>query len=420
MERDAVVVQEWSERAGAAGSRPTGHTRTPRRQDSEGISISIYHDFSEASAEWRLYERDGLGYAFQTHDWLYAWHRHLAPRDRMRLCLVSIRHPSAGRLMFLPMAIVRDRGSRCLTWLGGRNADYHGPLLGEAWPRAGHDIDMRALWRRLRRMLPPFDWVRLEKQPEMIAGCPNPFLSLGATQGLDRAFSTELGEDWEAYYRDRRSGRSRSTDRRKLRKLGKEGKLRFRMEVRDEADAERVMASLAELKSRQLQAMGANDLFAVPGCREFYTDLARSDLQGLQSVLSAIELDGKVIAANWGVLWRGRLYWLLAAYDDAYGVHSPGTHLMYRTMEWCCENGVPVFDFSLGEEAYKLAWAEHTLRLYEHEHAVNLRGYPHVVLARLRRQLRRLLRKIPVLQDVKSSLRRTLLGRLLPDRTLTG
>ncbi len=387
-----------------------GAARVAADELAEEVSVSVFHDFEDARSEWRAYEEEGMGYAFQSFDWLKTWFQHIGSRQGIRPCLVAVRHPSAGRLMFLPMGLENRLGSRCLTWLGGRNTDYLGPLLGEGWASLDGEMDLPALWRRIRSSIPPFDCLHLEKQPANIEGWPNPFLALGADPGLERAFYSVLDRPWKEYYKKARSGRSRSTDRRKLRKLEDQGALQFRMDVRGGAEVERVMGRLAELKSRHLRHMGVRDLFAIPGCLDFYTSLAMTEPQHTRSILSSLELDGEVIAAHWGVVRGKRLSWLLTAYDDAYGAFSPGVHLMHALMEWCSENGVNVFDFSLGEEPYKLDWADGILELSDHLSVTGPRGYPYYFFARSLRLARVVLRRVPALQRAKTRFRKILRG----------
>lgn len=370
------------------------------------VRISLFHTFDEARPIWRAFEADGIGYAFQTYDWQSHWFAHLGKRAGLLPCLVAIEDCRAGRLMFLPLAIRRHLGSRCLAWLGGRHADYHAPLLGAGY----QGIDVAALWPRLLARLPEVDVVHLEKQPADILGIPNPFLALGARPCGVSAYAARLAPSWEAYYGARRGAKTRATDRRKLRRLQDLGTLTFRPMV-EPAEIDPVMRRLADLKLRQLSRVGGRDLFGSPGCLDFYSALAAGVHERLRVMVSTLELDGAVIAAHWGVVAERRFYWLIPVYDDTWRAHSPGLHLMHALMEWCCANGLETFDFGLGDEDYKTSWCDTVTPLHDTLVLGGWRGGGYVGEVLLRRQAREAVRRLPLLAEVKKALRRCRVGR---------
>ena len=55
-------------------------------------------------------------------------------------------------------------------------------------------------------------------------------------------------------------------------------------------------------------------------------------------------------------------------------MYSPGNHLLVEVIRWCCENGISLFDFSIGSESYKERWADNEEQLYQHWQAVSVTG----------------------------------------------
>jgi CelD/BcsL family acetyltransferase involved in cellulose biosynthesis len=296
-------------------------------------------------------------------------------------------------------------GARVLGWLGGRASDYHGPLLGADWPRAVTHIDMKALWRQIARRLPRFDVVHFQKQPEIIAGHPNPFLALGAEGTPSMASAGRLIGSWDEAYRERRSAKSRRTISKKWRNLAGQGTVTITVDVRDPARIDRVMAALTRMKEDRIRRIGGRPLFSGDHVAAFYRDLTHARPGAARVLLSAMELDGRVIAAHWGLVHKGRLYSLLPSYDEAHATVSPGLHLMLSIMEWCCDNGVTVFDFTIGDEGYKEKWSDETLRLIERVRLRRARGLGYVARVRAGHAARRLARRMPALRRIKPTLR---------------
>lgn len=372
------------------------------------VTISVYRDFEQARSVWRRYEADGLHYAFQTCDWLSCWYARVGAPAGLEPCLVAVEDIRVGRLMFLPLAVRRTLGGRCLVWLGGRHADYHGPLLGAGYVRLAGALDLTRLWPRILLRLPPIDVIHFEKQPSEIQGYANPFLELDATAAGVAAHAARLGPLWEAYYSARRGARTRATDRRKLRRLQEQGRLALRLDV-PPGEVGAVMPRLIELKLRQLGRVGGKDPFGGPGSRAFYEALAMGTHEHLRVMVSTLELDDVVIAAHWGVIAGRRFYWLLPVYDESWRAYSPGLHLMQGLMEWCCGHGIDVFDFTLGDEDYKASWCDVVMPLHDQLSLVGWRGLGAVAAVRLHDLGRLTLRRVPLLARLKKQLRRHLI-----------
>lgn len=366
------------------------------------VRISLFHSFADAMSAWRDFEQDGICYAFQCYDWMSSWYDLVGSRHGILPCLTAIDDERRGRLLFLPLGLRPVVGGLCLEWLGGRQADYHAPLLGAA---AAEGVDLAALWPRLLARIPQADAVHLCRQPPDILGRPNPCLALEGTAAGLTGYATRLAPGWREYYAAKRSTKTRATDRRKLRRLEQEGRLVFRPEVASQ-DIAPALQRLAELKLRHMARIGGRDPFGQPGCREFYARLAAQPPPGLRVMVSTLELDGTIIAAHWGVAANRRFFWLVPVYDEAWRAHSPGLHLMHFLMEWCCDNGIETFDFGLGDEDYKTSWSDMLLPLHEHLARRTWRGAAYVGEVLLRRRARRALRRLPLLAEVKKTLRR--------------
>jgi CelD/BcsL family acetyltransferase involved in cellulose biosynthesis len=95
---------------------------------------------------------------------------------------------------------------------------------------------------------------------------------------------------------------------------------------------------------------------------------------------SALTLDDRILATLWGLVYKGRFYHLFPTYARGELTrYSPGNSLLRRVFEWCFANTVRIFDFTIGDEAYKYDWCDQELRLFDFIYATTTR----VVLRRI-------------------------------------
>ena len=82
-----------------------------------------------------------------------------------------------------------------------------------------------------------------------------------------------MGGDWKKFYAAKRSSATRRRDRAKRKHMSAFGAICFVTSV-DADDARRTLETLMEQKSRLLARKGIADMFARPGWREFFLDIA--------------------------------------------------------------------------------------------------------------------------------------------------
>ena len=84
--------------------------------------------------------------------------------------------------------------------------------------------------------------------------------------------------------------------------------------------------------------------------------------------VASLAVDGEVVATNWAVIYRGRYYDLLGGYEAGEWARLSVARLLVESIvEWCiAAPDVAVYDLTVGAEAYKHHWADHSLAIYEY------------------------------------------------------
>jgi D-aspartate ligase len=397
--------------AGEVDHAPTARRRERRREAGAALSLTIYRDLDAIEAVWRRFERVADCTVFQTFEWLATWQRHVGFRVGARPTVAVARYGDDGDIAcVLPLCVVPRRRVRRLCWLGLDLCDYNAPLIARDFSERVTPDRFLALWRELLRRLQAepslrFDWIELEKMPQTIGRQANPFTHLGVTTNASGAHLTRLGDHWEKFYTAKRSSATRRRDRTKRRHMSAFGEIRY-VNATDRDDARKTVEILMEQKSRAFARKGIADIFARPGQRDFYLDLATNPNTSDLVHVSRVEIGTTCAAANLGVVFGDCYYHLLASYDDGELSHyGPGALHLRELMAHAIGLKLKNFDFTIGDESYKLEWSDTHSELCDYTAVANWRGRPQRWLSDGRRRAKRFIKQTPWAWRLVSQLR---------------
>ena len=389
------------------------------------LDFAIYDRFEPIETEWRRFECFADCTPFQTFDWLSAWQRHIGRRAHVQPVIAVASFADGATACILPLGIDRHRGTRRLCWLGQDVNDYNAPLVARDFAQRVSPDRFRAAWSELRarmRRQPSLrhDWIELEKMPQMIGDQINPFFGLKLAVNPSGAHFTRLDDRWENFYAHKRSSATRRRDRAKRKRLAEFGEIRFRG-CSDLDDARRTLEVLIAQKERLFAHRGIPDMFARPGWREFFLELA-----SVSPPSPAFAQDGKLAvhisrvqfgtlcgAVNLGLVFRDTYYHMLASYDDGALAHyGPGALHLRELLAYAIGLGLERFDFTIGDEPYKLEWSDTHIQLGDYTAAATGRGWLFSGGSAVHRRLKRFIKQTPFAWRAVSQMR-SRLGPLL-------
>jgi len=338
--------------------------------------IQIFRSIEEARSTWLSFQETGDLYVFQTIEWLENWQHHVGSRRAVEPCLVAV-HDKEKPLLFLPLAVTRASFVKALVWMGGEFCDYGAPILAFD-PRMSEVVaaEFPAVWQEILRRIPPVDIVWLVRMPERIEGRANPMLSLRCLPYHSRAHAALLRATWEEFYEAHAGARTRSTDRRKIRRLEQQGALTSTItDGKDETEFQRIAGAMIEQKERRYRDIQARNIFESEEKKNFFREPLRALVGSGMLNLSELSVDGKIITTHRGMVYRERFYYFMPSFAPGpWTRFSPGRLLLFRLFQWCIDRRVHVFDFTVGNETYKADWRDEELRLFEHFSALTARG----------------------------------------------
>jgi CelD/BcsL family acetyltransferase involved in cellulose biosynthesis len=336
----------------------------------EGVSVAVYPSLEQAEARWRAAQSVCHAYGFQSYDWLATWQRQLGQVQGWQVRVLEVRQADGATLMLLPLGICLQRGLRVLSFLGGEVTDYHAPLLSADFPVTAFGT----LWPVLIGLLrDEVDLWRVRRMPQHIEGLPNPLTLLPGMRATERAHAASLTNSF-AEFQKQRSAKMFADTRRQLRRLHELGAVRILVDT-TAAQRPAVVAGMARQKARRWHETGSRDLFSEPGYLDFYQALAAHGLGGGEVLVSALYVDDTLVATHWGIVYGQRFYWLMPGYEDGtWGRYSVGRILLEAVVQHAIERRLAVFDLTVGDEAYKMQWADHSLALFAGQQGFSVRG----------------------------------------------
>jgi CelD/BcsL family acetyltransferase involved in cellulose biosynthesis len=289
--------------------------------------------------------------AFQHPVWLDTLYRKLAPAAAAKPLIVVIRYRATGMLAaVLPLLRVRRGPLQTVEFADLRVSDYLAPVCtAKAFSDLLQDEDACLT---LRRLIRPFDLLRMSKLPDGRMPIENLLAAPRRTHVEMNAYSTVLVAPFEQW---RASALSRSYQKelaKKQRQLQKKGTLSFSC-CDDGASVMAAMEVMKKFRGPRFQAHGDGDLLQRSEYFDFYSNVALCGL-GAFVRLYTMKMDGNLIAAVLGLCHRGSFLVIMSAFDIAgYKSQSIGALTFEQVARDCIERGDQILDFTIGDEPYK-------------------------------------------------------------------
>lgn len=321
-----------------------GHRQARSVAGRAGTRIAEEPDFDFRSDEYRELFAESDATAFQHPVWLDAFYRTLLEPHRARKLVVTGRDEASGRLCFvLPLLCRRQAGVDLIEAAHLGVGDYAHPVVRTGWqPRPD-------LFDAIVAVMPAHDVLNIRPIRKKAV---SRWLGLlrARTRPLDYcAHAVDLEapfEQWRARRLDR--GFLKSLDRKKRRFL-ETGKAEL-TRVRRPAEIAAAIEEIARLRAGRFD----DDRLQTELFRRFYAAVAADGVESGFSRAYRLTLDGELVAVTFGLTHGGRFYSLLVGADYArFGRHSPGVLLDDMVIEDWLSDGGEIFDFTIGDEAYK-------------------------------------------------------------------
>jgi CelD/BcsL family acetyltransferase involved in cellulose biosynthesis len=168
------------------------------------------------------------------------------------------------------------------------------------------------------------------------------------------ASAIALPVTWEEYL-----GQLSSEDQKNLARYARRLEKRYAVQMyrcSDESQLPKCLESLFKHHQARWEAAGERGSFGAEERRSFYYELSRSLLPQNLLDLWVLELNGAVVAAQFGFRYGSQVFQLQEGNDPEYAPDRVGFLLRGHVMKELIAQGVRTYDFLGGEPGYKARW----------------------------------------------------------------
>ena len=312
------------------------------------IDIACEPDFDFDGSDYAELFASAPATAFQHPVWLTALYRGLAPKVAAEPIPVTARERQSGRLLALfPLMRIRRRGVRIVEFADLGVCDYCAPVVRNGKQQILHDHSDLA--DEVASVIGVSDLIRVKSvRPEhaklledMIGSPPLPAGFAAHEAPLESPY-----DEW----RLNAFGKSRvKYIDRKRRRFDRLGNTNLEL-ISDPACARSAIANLRDLRAGRFEG----DPIQQQPVLQFYQDVAERGCNSGFARTYRLTENENLVGVLFGTTHKGRFSYLLIGCDyQTYSKHSPGLLMYDQIMAEWLEDGGDIFDFTIGDEAFK-------------------------------------------------------------------
>ena len=375
------------------------------------VTVSLYREPEDLRERWQAFEREQASTCYQTYRWCETFTRTVARPKNIEVVFALGENDKRDVLFILPFEICTIGGLRVLRWLGVDHANYNfAPIRREA-AEGITQADVSALLSTIADQTGDIAAAILKNQPFDWSGIANPLARLPYRPSANAGFAASLNVDFDELFQERVGSRTRSSMRRKEKRLRSIGSLETGFCDNTSASRE-LLETYFEQKAKRFADMGIGDIFADPCHQDFYRDLASGDAAEGRLEMAYLRV-GETISATLGAIHhRGRTNMLLLSItDDESARWSPGLILIGEAIREACAKQFDVYDFGLGGGTHKEMWCDQRIELFDNFVAFSARGLLVTLPMAAKASLKRLVKSNSMLWALANRARRLLKGR---------
>ena len=339
-------------------------------------SLNIYHDFDvELETIWKELEGECHHYyIFQCYDWLFHWQQTIGCKNLIKPLIITVSHRD-NVIALYPLALRQSLSIKILEFLGGEQSDYNAPIISDAYLSKE---SMLTIWHKVKDVLPTHHIKLFLRIPQLIAKEDNHLCSIWNMRKVSTAYSSTLPASVKIL-RASTSKKITSDSKRQTKRLGQQGSLTFFV-AKNDLEYKHLIKPMLDQKRTRYQQTGVRDILAEQCVQKFYEQIDIKPESGFQTHLSALMLDEKVLATHWGVVHKGRFYFLMPPYSMQWKKYSPGRLLLEKLLEWSIENQIKTFDFTIGSEDYKKLYCDQEMKINDYVKLVSPLALPYLLI----------------------------------------
>ncbi|MDQ6434579.1 GNAT family N-acetyltransferase [Mesorhizobium sp. LHD-90] len=363
---------------------------------------------------YQALDSEGICAPAQSAAWVDAWLAAAAPDS-----LFAVIREEGRPVFALALEVVRRGPFRVARFMSGTHANGNFALAAPDWLPRLSPQNVRKLASAIGRARPDVDVLMLERLLPDLDGVPNPLLALPHIGSPNLALAVDLAGGFAQVVSGPSGKRKRKKHRTQARKYEAAGGFR-RIEAQSVEDVHRLLDAFFGMKTARFRKAGIGNVFAEPQVQAFFRKLFCDalPLSPRPFVLHGLVVGGKLRAVTGSSLCGRRLICEFGSIaEDDMMIASPGEFLFFENIKEACEQGLGVYDFSVGDELYKRLWCDVETRHFDVLAPLTAKGRLFAGSMRLFASLKAGIKHNPTVWRLTKSLRRQTIGKKPPEQT---
>ena len=325
----------------------------------EVSEISKPDAFLGLESEWEaLLDESSCDLPFLTHDWFRLWWEHFGA-DR-RVAILTARR--AGKLVLaMPLMEARER------WFPAPLPKLHSLTNAHSYRyqillARGEEGSVRAVWEALKRRRRAWHLLELERCPvgypadqELMRVARQDGHAVGVWHGGLSPYLTLEGT-WERYFESLKP-KFRSNLRNRTKRLEKLGRLEPEV-VSDPSACSAALEDALAIEEASWKGDAGSAIATDATLRRFYAAWGERAAERGWLRLWFLKLDGKRVAFEYNVQYKGVLYCLKIGYRPELHPYSPGQVLKRSVLERAFQEALREYDFLGVMDEAKSDWTD--------------------------------------------------------------
>ena len=321
--------------------------------------VTKFDEFLRLEDQWPvLLDKSKSDYVCMTFQWFKSWWVGFGKDKHLSILLVK---EDGGLIGLAPLMIshakLRGFPIRVVEFIQNRNS----PRCDFIIMKKNQEV-VKAMVDYLVANKSKWDVIDLLNMPQesdnfsTLENClRNHGLLFGVKKGLLSPF-IPIDSDWRTFFSSR-SKKFQKVLRNKVNRMERLGAYNI-SKIDKESELDGVLNTICKISANSWKARLKEDIAATPENRIFFEELSRNCSNKGWLNIWLLDVDGKAIAYEYHLRYKGRLYGLRADYEEEYGESSPGSVLDMNVVKHAFESGIKEYDLCGSNDFYKNNWTE--------------------------------------------------------------
>lgn len=327
--------------------------------DNSGLLVECLYEFDFHSAEYQELFESFDATAFQNPIWLTQFYKTMPVARNAKPMIIVGRECASGKIQFVIPLVKRSfYGIHLIESADLGVTDYASPIVAkDVVELLSRDLDLPL---KIAKLIGSFSVLRIKPVRAEARALWNLFFKTDFNATDFSAHAVKMIGPYDVWRQKAFSKSHLKYINRRKNKLDKMGEVKLELLEGDAA-----LDGLAYLKAQRTGRFDG-DPIQQSNVEEFYQQVAYLGSNNGFAKNFRLSCDDQTVGIVFCTVFKSRLHYLLIGCDyETYGKCSPGIIMYDMIMQYWCDNGGEIMDFTIGDEPFKFSFGTEPTQMYQ-------------------------------------------------------